>query len=67
MRYRAELPLVLDNVTVAIKAGQKVGIVGRTGSGKSSLMQVCSENWRAAVHGYAINAMTDLHCTPSTR
>jgi ABC-type multidrug transport system fused ATPase/permease subunit len=41
MRYRLELPLVLENVTVDIKAGQKVGIVGRTGSGKSSLMQVC--------------------------
>jgi ABC-type bacteriocin/lantibiotic exporter with double-glycine peptidase domain len=41
MRYRFELPLVLENVTVDIKAGHKVGIVGRTGSGKTSLMQVC--------------------------
>lgn len=40
MRYRPELPLVLDKVTVTIHAGEKVGIVGRTGSGKSSLMQV---------------------------
>ncbi|KAK7997070.1 hypothetical protein PG989_005110 [Apiospora arundinis] len=27
----------LDDVTISIKAGEKVGIVGRTGSGKSSL------------------------------
>ena len=36
-RYRDELPLVLNGVSLDIKAGEKVGIVGRTGSGKSSL------------------------------
>jgi ATP-binding cassette, subfamily C (CFTR/MRP), member 1 len=38
MRYRPELPLVLKNVQVDIPGGCKVGIVGRTGSGKSSLV-----------------------------
>ncbi len=38
MRYRSELPLVLKNVSFNIKTGEKVGIVGRTGSGKSSLI-----------------------------
>ncbi|KAK8118640.1 uncharacterized protein PG998_003266 [Apiospora kogelbergensis] len=28
----------LDDVTISVKAGEKVGIVGRTGSGKSSLL-----------------------------
>ena len=37
VRYRDELPLVLKGVNLEIKAGEKVGIVGRTGSGKSSL------------------------------
>merc|ERR1711957_804288 len=37
MRYR-DGPLVLKDVTVAVKGGEKVGVVGRTGSGKSSLM-----------------------------
>jgi len=39
MRYRPETPLVLNDVTVKIMAREKVGIVGRTGAGKSSLMQ----------------------------
>lgn len=38
VRYREGLPLVLKGVTFDIKDGEKVGIVGRTGSGKSSLL-----------------------------
>uniref|UniRef100_A0AC35TPP3 ABC transporter family protein n=1 Tax=Rhabditophanes sp. KR3021 TaxID=114890 RepID=A0AC35TPP3_9BILA len=36
-RYREGLDLVIKNLTVTIKGGEKVGLVGRTGSGKSSL------------------------------
>ena len=36
-KYRPELELVLKDFTVAIEGGEKVGIVGRTGAGKSSL------------------------------
>uniref|UniRef100_A0A4W3IKN0 Multidrug resistance-associated protein 1 n=1 Tax=Callorhinchus milii TaxID=7868 RepID=A0A4W3IKN0_CALMI len=36
-RYRADLDLVLKNITLTIKGGEKVGIVGRTGAGKSSI------------------------------
>lgn len=38
LRYRQGLPLVLKDVNVKIKPNEKVGIVGRTGSGKSTLM-----------------------------
>lgn len=37
VRYREGLDLVLRGVNVSIAGGQKVGIVGRTGAGKSSL------------------------------
>eukprot|EP00985_Skeletonema_marinoi_P002055 scaffold834_cov144-Skeletonema_marinoi.AAC.2 len=38
MRYNPSLPLVLKNVSVDIPAGSTLGVVGRTGSGKSSLL-----------------------------
>ena len=36
-RYRAGLDLVLKNFNCHINAGEKIGIVGRTGAGKSSI------------------------------
>jgi len=35
--YRPEMPLVLNNITCSIKPREKIGIVGRTGAGKSTI------------------------------
>jgi ABC-type multidrug transport system fused ATPase/permease subunit len=39
LRYRPGLPLVLVNINCEIKSREKVGVVGRTGAGKSSTFQ----------------------------
>ncbi|KAF8561375.1 hypothetical protein P879_07964 [Paragonimus westermani] len=38
LRYRADLDLVLKDINLTVKRGERIGIVGRTGSGKSSLV-----------------------------
>jgi ATP-binding cassette subfamily C (CFTR/MRP) protein 1 len=37
VKYREELDYVLKNITTEILPGEKIGIIGRTGAGKSSL------------------------------
>ena len=37
LRYRDGLPLVLNNICFTVSEGEKIGVVGRTGAGKSSL------------------------------
>ncbi|CAF3931361.1 unnamed protein product [Rotaria sordida] len=39
LRYRANLPYTLRNIDLHIESGQKIGIIGRTGAGKSSLFK----------------------------
>ncbi|CAI7614693.1 unnamed protein product [Penicillium viridicatum] len=38
MRYRGELPMVLTQFSLHIRGGERIGVVGRTGAGKSSII-----------------------------
>ena len=35
LRYRPNLPLILQDVSIEVKGGERIGIVGRTGAGQS--------------------------------
>ncbi|CAD6195417.1 unnamed protein product [Caenorhabditis auriculariae] len=39
LRYKSNLPLALDNISLSFESGRRVAIIGRTGSGKSSIFQ----------------------------
>lgn len=38
VRYRSNAPFVLKGITCTFPAGNKIGVVGRTGSGKTTLI-----------------------------
>lgn len=38
VKYRPNLDCVLRGLTVTFRPGEKIGVVGRTGSGKSTIM-----------------------------
>ena len=39
-RYREDMPLILDNLSLKIRPGEYLAIVGKTGCGKSTLMRI---------------------------
>ena len=57
MRYRPGLPLVLEDVSFKVASGEKLGVVGRTGSGKSSLIQVRKRHFGAIYLDHTNNAI----------
>ncbi|QUJ68332.1 cysteine/glutathione ABC transporter ATP-binding protein/permease CydC [Photobacterium sp. GJ3] len=43
--YYNSTQTVLDQVSLELKAGQKLALLGRTGCGKSTLLQLLTRNW----------------------
>jgi ATP-binding cassette subfamily C (CFTR/MRP) protein 1 len=44
MAYRPDLPDVIRGISLDIRGGEKIGVVGRTGAGKSS----CKCSWEGS-------------------
>jgi ABC-type multidrug transport system fused ATPase/permease subunit len=57
IRYRSTLPLSLSRASFSIKSGQKIGVVGRTGSGKSTLVQALCRILEAETGSIAIDGV----------
>ena len=39
MKYREHLDYALRDLSIEIQGGEKIGVVGRTGAGKSTILQ----------------------------
>ena len=71
MRYRPNSPVVLNGLQLHIRAGEKLGIVRRTGSGKESIYNkypIYGGNYTACIlvlnHGEVIIACQSSYWTP---
>ncbi|KAI9233433.1 MAG: hypothetical protein BYD32DRAFT_465341 [Podila humilis] len=56
-RYREGLGLVLKNLSLSVQGGQRVGVVGRTGAGKSSITMALFRILEAAEGSISIDGI----------
>ncbi len=63
-RYSPEAPLVLDHVGFAIQPGMMVGIVGRSGSGKSTIAKLIQRLYLPVEGSILIDGVDIRHLDP---
>ncbi|CAF1425127.1 unnamed protein product, partial [Rotaria sordida] len=62
-RYRPELDPVLKNLNLRIESKEKIGVIGRTGAGKSSLLQALFRLVdQSAINGTILIDNIDIGC-----
>ena len=64
IRYRPGLPFVIKNLNLSIKPAEKVGILGRTGSGKSTLVLALLRFLEIEKEDYDINGYIKIDGVP---
>jgi ABC-type protease/lipase transport system fused ATPase/permease subunit len=64
-RYRPELPYVIEDLSFSIKGGEKIGVVGRTGAGKSRFAPI-SLCLSLSVCVYLSLSLSRWACSPLT-
>ncbi|CAF4273105.1 unnamed protein product [Rotaria sp. Silwood2] len=63
LRHRVNLPYAIQNINLRIESGQKIGIIGRTGAGKSSLFKgICRFVHQSNVDGAILIDNVDISC-----
>jgi ABC-type multidrug transport system fused ATPase/permease subunit len=69
LRYRQNLPPVLKGVSLSIRAGERLAVVGKTGSGKTSLVQALFRLYpiegSIKVAGLEAETRAEMRTTPS--
>ena len=63
-RYAHDGPLVLDGVSLAIKPGEMIGIVGRSGSGKSTVAKLVQRLYHPQEGVIAVDGIDLRHMDP---
>ncbi|WP_378950747.1 peptidase domain-containing ABC transporter [Pelosinus sp. sgz500959] len=64
-RYTPEGPLILQHIDLHVKAGMKIGIVGRSGSGKSTLTKLVQRLYLPESGRIIIDKVDVAHMDPS--
>lgn len=68
-RYRENLPYVLKDINLSVKPGQSVALVGRTGSGKTSMISLLQKMYRIEegeirIDGISLNDLAPSELRP---